>query len=100
VLAWSSKLFVPPLLGTGPSRHTQKRLPSTPVRSDDVRGTWAGLSARQLPPATYSCVTLTLTLTLARFSDAFAANLLEELHTAPGSPVGRRGEDVRNNFLH
>jgi len=37
-----SELFVPPLLG----------LLSTPVRSDDVRGAWAGLSAGQLPPAT------------------------------------------------
>jgi len=52
VLAWSSELFVPPLLGPGPSRHTQKRLLITPVRSDDVRGAWAGLSAGQLPPAT------------------------------------------------
>jgi len=52
VLAWSSELFVPPLLGPGPSRHTQKRLLSTHVRSDDVRGAWAGLSAGQLPPAT------------------------------------------------
>jgi len=52
VLAWSSELFVPPLLGPGPSRHTHKRLLSTPVRSDDVRGAWAGLSAGQLPPAT------------------------------------------------
>ena len=52
VLAWSSELFVPPLLGPGPSRHTQKRLLSTPVRSDGVRGAWAGLSAGQLPPAT------------------------------------------------
>jgi len=43
VLAWSSELFVPPLLGPGPIRHTQKRLLSTPVRSDDVRGAWAGL---------------------------------------------------------
>jgi hypothetical protein len=41
-----------PLLGPGPSRHTQKRLLSTPVLSDDVRGAWAGLSAGQLPPAT------------------------------------------------
>ena len=41
-----------PLLGPGPSRHNQKRLLSTPVLSDDVRGAWAGLSARQLPPAT------------------------------------------------
>ena len=48
----SSKHFVPPLLGPGPSRHTQKRLLSTPVRSDDVRGAWAGLSAGQLPAAT------------------------------------------------
>jgi len=52
VLAWSSELFVPPLLGPGPIRHTQKRLLTTPVRSDDVRGAWAGLSAGQLPPAT------------------------------------------------
>ena len=52
VLAWSSELFVLPLLGTGPSRHTQKRFLSTPVRSFDVRGAWAGLSAGQLPPAT------------------------------------------------
>ena len=52
VLAWSSELIVPPLLGPGPSRHTQKRLLSTPVRSDDARGAWAGLSAGQLPPAT------------------------------------------------
>jgi len=52
VLAWSSELFVPPLLGPGPSRHTHKRLLSTPVRSDYVRGAWAGLSAGQLPPAT------------------------------------------------
>ena len=52
VLAWSSELFVPPLLGPGPSRHTQERRLSTPVRSDDVRGAWAGLSAGQLPPAT------------------------------------------------
>jgi hypothetical protein len=52
---WSSELFelfVPPLLGPGPSRHTQKRFLSTPVLSDDVRGAWAGLSAGQLPPAT------------------------------------------------
>jgi len=48
----SSELFVPPLLGPGPIRHTQKCLLSTPVRSDDVRGAWAGLSAGQLPPAT------------------------------------------------
>ena len=48
VLAWSSELFVPPLLDPGPSRHTQKRLLSTPVRSDDVLGAWAGLSAGQL----------------------------------------------------
>ena len=41
-----------PLLGPGPSRHTQERRLSTPVRSDDVRGAWAGLSAGQLPPAT------------------------------------------------
>jgi len=53
VLAWSSELFVPPLLGPGPSRHTQKRLLSMPVRSDDIRGAWAGLSAgQQIPPAT------------------------------------------------
>jgi len=38
VLAWSSEFFIPPLLGPGPSRHTQKRLLSTPVLSDDVRG--------------------------------------------------------------
>jgi len=43
VLAWSSELFVPPLLGPGPSRHTQKRLLSTLVWSDAVRGAWAGL---------------------------------------------------------
>ena len=43
VLACSSELFVPPLLGPGPSRHTQKRLLSTPVLSDTVRGAWAGL---------------------------------------------------------
>jgi len=57
VLVWSSELFVPPLLGPGPSRHTQKRLLSTPVLSDDVRGAWAGLSAGQLPPATKHWVT-------------------------------------------
>ena len=51
VLAWS-KLFGPPLLGPGPSRHTRKRLLSTLGRSDDVRGAWAGLSAGQLPAAT------------------------------------------------
>jgi len=43
VLAWSSELFVPTLLGPGPSRNTQKRLLSTPVLSDAVRGAWAGL---------------------------------------------------------
>jgi len=43
VLAWSSELFVPPLLGPGPSRHTQKRLLSTPKPSDTVSGTWAEL---------------------------------------------------------
>ena len=52
VLAWSRELFVPPLLGPGPSRYTQKRLLSTPLQSDDVRGAWAGLSSGQLPPAT------------------------------------------------
>ena len=52
VLAWSREIFVPPLLGPGPSRHTLKHLLITPVRSDDVRGAWAGLSAGQLPPAT------------------------------------------------
>jgi len=34
------------------TQHTRKRLLSTLVRSDDVRGAWAGLSAGQLPPAT------------------------------------------------
>jgi len=41
-----------PLLGPGPSRHTQKRLLSTSTLSDDVGGAWTGLSAGQLPPAT------------------------------------------------
>ena len=47
VLAWSSELFVPPLLGPGPSRHTQKRLLSTLVWSDAVRGAWAGSGAKE-----------------------------------------------------
>jgi len=51
VLAWSSELSAP-LLGPGPSRHTQKLLLSTSMLLDDVRGAWAGLSAGQLPPAT------------------------------------------------
>ena len=41
VLAWSREIFVPPLLGPGPSRHTQKHLLITPVPSDTVPGTWA-----------------------------------------------------------
>jgi hypothetical protein len=43
-------------LAPDPAGTLKKRLLSTPVLSDDIRGTWAGLSAGQLPPAIKHCV--------------------------------------------